>query len=366
MGVWVGLKRFAAVSVLGLSVLSVVMWSTPARATSPGFGSIQLTVTAPGGGLVDGYCLSATGSAGSFVTAGSGTDGNTGEIVQANITPGTYKGVVYDCGGGGGYTSNGEIKFSVTANIQTSIGQVQLVGGGSLSGQVLDQATGAGAPDVSFIVWDAAKKIELASECTDSDGNYSAGGLPTAGVKIQFVTGACSNDSSYAPQWYDGATSFSTATIIDPTTACCGAQAAPVTLADTTTSKNGNVSITGVTISGSASAPEFTVSGSGFAGRPGSAVAIKPPCKEIADAGKNFGTDIYFNDNSANQWQAGTGGDCIGLVLVSWSDTSIVFTLGSWYSWSGGGAGQGTILNDGDPYTMTVRGAHFTGLVSIS
>lgn len=311
MGIWRGLKGFAAASVLGLGVLGAVAGTGASGATTPGFGSIQLTVLAPGGGLVNGYCMSAAGSAGSFVTAGSGTDGNTGEIVQANIVPGTYKGLIYDCGGGGGYTNSGNISFSVTANIQTSIGQVQLVSGGSLHGQLLDQATGTGAPDVSFVVWDAVKKIELASACTDSEGNYSAGGLPTTGVKIQFVTGTCANDSSYVPQWYDGGANFTTATVIDPTTACCGAQASPVTLADTTSSKNGKVTITGVTFSGSSGAPEFTVTGSGFGGRPGSSVAVKPPCKEIAGAGKNFGSDIYFNDNSANQWQAGTGGTAL-------------------------------------------------------
>ncbi|MGA2210082.1 MAG: hypothetical protein ABSH30_10640 [Acidimicrobiales bacterium] len=354
----------AAISVLGLSVVGGLGAGVVPALAGSGTGSIQLTVVDPSGFLVNGYCLSASGAS-KFVTAPSGTDGNTGEIVQANVNAGSYKAVIYDCGGGQGYSSQGQLSFGVTANIQNSLGQFQLENGGSVYGQVLDAATGVGAPDVSVTAYDPSKQIEISGGgCTDADGNWSFGGLPTSGVKIEFGGGSCGNDDAYAAQWYDGASSFKTATVIDPLAACCGTPANTVTLTDKTTSKNGKVSITSVTISGSSESPEFVVAGSGFGSGPGKGAA--PGCTEIAGAGLNYGSKIFFNDNSSNQWQAGTGSDCIGLVIVSWSDTSIVFDLGSWYSWSGGGAGQGTVLNAGDPYTMTVKGAHLTGIVSIS
>ena len=332
-----------------------------APAVASGFGSIVAEVDAPGAGPINGYCLSAAGSAGKFTTAPSGTDGNTGEINQATVASGSYKGFIYDCGGGGGYTSQ-QITFSVTANIQTNMGTYLLQNGASMYGQVLDSSTGAGAPYVTFRVFTATRSILLGSACTDSGGNYSMGGLPTSGVKIEFGGSTCPDDGSYATQWYDGASTYATATIVDATTACCGFLLNTVTLADKTSSKNGSVTITGVTISGSSTAPEFTVSGSGFGAGPGP--HVNPPCPEVAGAGKNFGSNIYLNDYSGDSWQAGTGGDCIGLVIVSWSATNVVFTLGSWYATAG--AEQGTVLNEGDPYTMTLKGAHFTGLVSFA
>jgi hypothetical protein len=358
------LKGLMAFSVLALSVVAALGAGVSPALAGSGTGSIQLTVVDPSGFLVNGYCLSASGAS-KFVTAPSGTDGNTGEIVQANVNAGSYKAVIYDCGGGQGYSSQAQISFAVTANIQNDIGQIQLENGGSVYGQILDAATGAGAPDVSVRAYNPSKQIEISSGgCTDADGNWSFGGLPTSGVKIEFGGSSCGNDDAYVPQWYDGASSFKTATVIDPIAMCCGTPANTVTLADKTTSKNGKVTITSVTISGSSTDPEFTVAGSGFGSGPGKGAA--PGCTEIAGAGLNYGKNIYFNDNSANQWQAGTGADCIGLIIVSWSDTSIVFDLGSWYSWTGGGAGQGTILNAGDPFTMTVKGARLTGLVNIS
>jgi hypothetical protein len=126
--------------------------------------------------------------------------------------------------------------------------------------------------------------------------------------------------------------------------------------------KKHKAKITAVEFSGTSASPAFTVTGINFGTMP--AKPVRPPCKQTTDPGSNYGKAIYFNDKSTAHWQAGTGRDCIGLVIGSWSDSSISFTLGSWYSWSKGGAGQGTILNNGDPFTMTVKGAHFSGTVA--
>jgi hypothetical protein len=362
-------RRMAARAALGMlvtggGVASAGAGATTTAATTPDStdGSIQLTVTAPGGDLVDGYCLIAGGTAGQFTTAASGSDGNAGEIVQANVAPGPYTGTIYDCGGGGGDTSNGNLKFSVTSNTQSALGQLALVAGGSIVGQLLDQATGAGAPDVSVSVYDAGRELALGSGCTDPNGNYAMGGLPVSGVRVLFGGANCSNDAAFVAQWYGG-TGYYSATTVAPDASCCGTQLNPTTMADDHSSKNGKVTITGMTFSGTTAAPTFTLSGTGFGTRIG-AKGTKPPCKETKGAGKNYGSQIYFNDNKSAQWQAGTGGDCIGIVLGTISPTAVSFTLGSWYAWVKGGAGQGTALSNGDPYTMTFKGAHFTGLVS--
>jgi hypothetical protein len=361
-------KRAVIAALLGVPLIGAGVVVLPSAAsaapTPPGYGSILDQIQGPGGGLANGYCLTAKGPAGSFTTAGSGTDGHVGEINQANVPAGRYTGVIYDCGAGTGATSNGNITFTVTANTQFSATYV-LVLGGSIVGSLLDSVTGGPAVAVSVTAVDSARNIVLATACSDSSGNFSFGNLPDAGVKVKFGGGgansACSNDKVYTATWYGG-TSFATATVVMPISVCCGTQLNPTTLVSTGgVSKNGKVTITGVTFSGSASAPVFTVTGSGFGKLPNDGTA--PVCPETAGAGFIYGGQIYFNDNSSAQWQAGFGNDCIGIIPEAWSDTSITFILGSWYS--GPGAAQGTALNPGDPYTMTVRGAKYVGVVNL-
>ena len=57
---------------------------------------------------------------------------------------------------------------------------------------------------------------------------------------------------------------------------------------------------------------------------------------------------------SDNGWTAGENGDCIGVNIVSYSDSSITFTLGSGYTL----AGYYGPLTDGDSFSMTVERDH--------
>ena len=86
---WLALAVFA-------SGLFATGWSfgspgVSASATQPKYGSLLVHTDVPGGGLANGYCLTASGPS-TFTTAGSGTDGNLGEINQANVVPGKYVG----------------------------------------------------------------------------------------------------------------------------------------------------------------------------------------------------------------------------------------------------------------------------------
>lgn len=109
-------------------------------------------------------------------------------------------------------------------------------------------------------------------------------------------------------------------------------------------------SISGVKFSGTAAAPTVTVSGSGFGttAPPGVAAAC-------STTGLDYGSLLSFLDTTAN-WGAGRGnpGDCIGLVVTSYSPTQIVFGFGSGYS------GLGFSLNNGNHYALNVLGASFT------
>lgn len=110
-------------------------------------------------------------------------------------------------------------------------------------------------------------------------------------------------------------------------------------------------SISGVSFTGSPSSPTVTVSGSNFGSLPpiGSPETCNP-----GDTGDDFGSSgLSFNDANGG-WTAGQAGDCIGLVLVSWGDSQVVYQFGNQYP-------NYPAIAAGDPVTVQVQGASFTG-----
>jgi YVTN family beta-propeller protein len=112
--------------------------------------------------------------------------------------------------------------------------------------------------------------------------------------------------------------------------------------------------ISGVAFSGASGFPTITVSGSGF----GSESDLgEPAAAGCLETGSDFpAPSIALSDNG---WTAGENGDCIGLNISSYSDSSITFTLGSGYT----NTGPYTPLTEGDSFTMSVSGTTFTGTV---
>jgi hypothetical protein len=111
-------------------------------------------------------------------------------------------------------------------------------------------------------------------------------------------------------------------------------------------------SISGVTLTGTPASPTITVTGSNFGA---SAPADSPETCQNGDTGDIFSASgLVFQDLSEG-WGAGEAGDCIGLLLTSWSSTKVVFTLGSQYANFGpiktGDQVEATIL--GAPHTVT-------------
>ncbi len=124
--------------------------------------------------------------------------------------------------------------------------------------------------------------------------------------------------------------------------------------------------ITGVTFSGSAANPTITVTGTGFGT---TAPAASSP--SALGTGFDYGTSLYFEDHSSNPnpFQAGyqntSAGqyDTLGLVLLSYGNTSVTYQLGSAYStfFYPNGIFR---LSSGDSFTASVLESTFNGVVS--
>jgi hypothetical protein len=119
------------------------------------------------------------------------------------------------------------------------------------------------------------------------------------------------------------------------------------------TFKTRGPTITSVTFTGSPANPTISIAGTDFGSEPAGTAA------GCGATGDDFGNLLWLSDVSAG-WAAGQGGDCIGLIVSSYSATQIVFTLGSYYT-----AGD-FALKDGDTYQVTVIGKTFSGAVSYS
>lgn len=124
--------------------------------------------------------------------------------------------------------------------------------------------------------------------------------------------------------------------------------------------------ISTVSITGAPANPTVSVSGSGF--------GTIPPVTFLGFpgyTGYDYGKSLYITDLSPTHGfdAGGDAGmnlrDLIGLVVLSYTDTQVVFQLGSDYSlfylpnniYS---------LSPGDPFTVVVNGASFTGNVGVT
>jgi hypothetical protein len=112
--------------------------------------------------------------------------------------------------------------------------------------------------------------------------------------------------------------------------------------------------ITAVTFTGTGANPTVKLTGTNFGATPPSGTAIG--CGS-GDTGDDYGsTGLWFSD-STQGWTAGQAGDCIGLIIQTWSTTSVVFTFGNEYP------GYPQITN-GDSYTVQAEAKSFSATVS--
>jgi uncharacterized repeat protein (TIGR01451 family) len=126
-------------------------------------------------------------------------------------------------------------------------------------------------------------------------------------------------------------------------------------------------SITSVIFGGTVSSPTVTVEGSGF-GTEADLGTPHPAGVCGANTGSDYSSDPLYLFDSTGSWHAGRGpgdpgtyldeGDCIGLLISSYSNTQISFALGNYYPCCG------YSLSPGDAFAVGVLGATFSGTVA--
>jgi hypothetical protein len=121
-------------------------------------------------------------------------------------------------------------------------------------------------------------------------------------------------------------------------------------------------SISGVVFTGNTQAPIITISGFGFGANPPKAYpANQTSCGTYTDNGDWFGkTGSWFLDNT-NTWQAGRGsalknGNCIGVIVTSWTAQQVVFQFGNAY-----GTFDHWTVDDCDNYVLEIKGSLWGG-----
>jgi hypothetical protein len=112
--------------------------------------------------------------------------------------------------------------------------------------------------------------------------------------------------------------------------------------------------VTGVTRSGTSSNPTITISGVNLGNFP--PIGTPETC-QAGDTGDIYGASgLWFSDVTTG-WTAGQSGDCIGLVVSSWSSTQVTFTFGNQY-------GNYPPIGTGDSFSVEVQGAGLSGTLN--
>jgi len=145
----------------------------------------------------------------------------------------------------------------------------------------------------------------------------------------------------------------------------------------TTTIPTNAPTITSVTTTGTVSNPTITINGAGFGTVPSadpagdvSHIANCPASPGTGPPGFDYGNNLYVSDTKANGgFTAGqyttTGeaqADCVGLVIVSYTDTQIVLGFGNVYNQNL--PNNMYVLSNGDPLKVVVKGATFSTTVT--
>ncbi|MFA5890724.1 MAG: carboxypeptidase-like regulatory domain-containing protein [Actinomycetota bacterium] len=201
-----GFRIGATVALLALTV------ALPARAQD--VGNIYGGVTGKVGALKD-ICVSAWADDATVPTYQAWTD-DRGWYVLKDVDPGTYKVQFTDCRyytryleeWGSGKPSRG---FADPVSVPAGGGvrvDAQMVFGGSISGEVVDQI-GSALQAICVHVFSMDGKPMGGVTFTDTGGGYEIGGLPAGEYTVYFYD--C-YDYAHYDQWYEGETSAVRAT----------------------------------------------------------------------------------------------------------------------------------------------------------
>jgi hypothetical protein len=122
-----------------------------------------------------------------------------------------------------------------------------------------------------------------------------------------------------------------------------------------TTVLGSGAQVKGVTFAGLGTTnTTVTVAGAGLGAKPANGSAVN--CIG-GDTSLTYPAGVLMFTDNTHGWTAGENGDCIGVIIVSWSATKAVFRFGPYLYQSG----SFTPVTSGDSYTVTVQGASFAG-----
>ena len=185
-------------------------------------GIVTGTVTAAVGGAdLQGICVNASQTGGSGT--GSATTAANGTYTVDNLPTGTYT-VEFSagsCGNTGNYADqwyNSESSaaaanpVSVTAGSTTSSINAAMEPGATIEGTVTAANGGADLSGICVFATISGGTTPVFAS-TGSNGAYSITGLAAGSYTVEF-TAACGNSGSYADQWYNNASSQSSATTV--------------------------------------------------------------------------------------------------------------------------------------------------------
>ncbi len=192
--------------------------ASPAAAAT---GTVSGTVTAAGGGALEGICVGAftpgadppvqlavvtTGADGTYSLGGVPTGNVDVEFTGSAQCPGGIAHNVVNQWYSGQTTEATATHVTVSGTPATGI-DAAMVAGGSISGKVTAASGGAGLAGICVNAYiPGADATLVASASTTSGGNYTVTGVPAGNVEVQFsATGFCpgGTEADYAAQWYN-------------------------------------------------------------------------------------------------------------------------------------------------------------------
>ena len=115
--------------------------------------------------------------------------------------------------------------------------------------------------------------------------------------------------------------------------------------------------ITSVTFTGTGSNPTVTITGTNLGSLPPPNPSTPLNCV-AGDTSFDYGTSLLFTDHTQG-WTAGQTGDCIGLIVTTYTNTRIVYQFGPFYQNFGP-------VTAGDSFQLVARSASATGTVTYS
>ena len=116
--------------------------------------------------------------------------------------------------------------------------------------------------------------------------------------------------------------------------------------------------ITALAVTGTRAAPVITLSGSGFGASPPSPDPSTPITCVAGDTSFTYPAGQLQLSDVTRGWTGGVTGDCIGLIVTSWSTTQVVLGMGADYP-------NFAPIAAGDSVQVEVKGASFTATAGV-